>query len=82
MAQIRPRFLQSDPCTETQEEDEAGPGKVEDFDPGQALIGRKSQLQELGTQPVHSATAVPTQALCWAFQSRSGSSCPSLPCDG
>jgi hypothetical protein len=60
MAQFSRRFLQSDlaqdSCTETQEEDEAGPGKVEDFDPGQALQSshRQSQLQELRTQPVPS----------------------------
>jgi hypothetical protein len=80
MAQFSRRFLQSDlaqdSCTETQEEDEASPGKVEDFDPGRALQSshRQSQLQELRTQPVHGGTAVTTQALCWAFQPRSGSS--------
>jgi hypothetical protein len=53
MAQFSRRFLQSDlaqdSCTETQEEDEAGPGKVEDFDRGWALQSshRKSHLQEL-----------------------------------
>jgi hypothetical protein len=49
MAQIRPRFIQSDlaqdPCTETQEEDEAGPGKVEDFDPGKALQSSHRQKE-------------------------------------